>query len=309
MTITVGQLRTFCQEEASKDASGSTAEAAFMHWINGALGRLYREIAQDTTRRETRITVPPAESVTDGVVTQNSLAISSATGFTAAWLSARWGLHIEDEDQLEFELAAIAAGSPGVTATLRSGDEWIQASGTGKTFTFTKNKFLLTAVQTIEKVQLLDGRCVEIVQPREFDRQKQGSPCLRGEYPTICTLRNSYLEIWPSPGTSYYKLIVTYRLAYTPLADAALDADTVEWDDDQLDVLKKAIVLEASMSQGNNAPVPYGIAKAEYEGALLKLRAVATKDMMPGPLNVRPPIMYGSKARRSLPPRSALEDI
>lgn len=309
MTITVGQLRTFCQEEASKDASGSTADAAFMHWINGALGRLYREITLDTTRREMRITVPPAEEVTDGVATQNSLTLTSATGFTSKWASERWGLHIEDESQLEFELASIAAGSPGTTATLRAGDEWIQATGTAKTFTFVKNKFLLTAVQTIEKVQLLDGRCVEVVQPREFDRQKQGSPCLRGEYPTICTFRNSYLEVWPSPGETYYKLIVTYRLAYTVLADAALDADTVEWDDDQLDVLKKAIMLEASMSQGTNAPVPYSIAKEEYEGALLKLRAVATKDMMPGPLAVRPPIMFGSKVRRSLPPRSALEDI
>jgi uncharacterized protein YqjF (DUF2071 family) len=68
------------------------------------------------------MTVPPAAVVTDGVVTVNSLAISSATGFTAAWLSERWGLHIEDEDQFEFELAAIAAGSPGLSATLRAGD-------------------------------------------------------------------------------------------------------------------------------------------------------------------------------------------
>lgn len=310
MAITLGQLRTFCQEEASKDASGSTADAAFMHWINGALGRLYREITLDTTRRELRITVPPAEAVTDGVVTQNSLAISSATGLLAKYLSERWGLHIGGESQLEFELAALGVeGPPATTGTLRAGDEWIKASGTGKTFTFVKNKILLTAVQTVEEVQLLDGRQVPVLQPRDFDRRKQESPCNRGEFPTVCTLRNSYLEIWPSPGEDYYKLIVTYRLAYTPLADAALDAVTIEWDDDQLDVLKKAIVIEASASQGSNAPVPYAVAMSEYMDALMKLRAVATKDVMPGPLNVRTPIMFSSRGRRSLPPRSGLEDV
>lgn len=315
MAITLGQLRTFCQERASKDASDTTAERSFMDWINGALGRLYGEVELDTTRREKRITVPPSEEVTDGVVTQNSLALASATGFQAKWLSERWGLHVDAEGQLEFELAAIAAGSPGVTATMRAGDEWIQASATGKTFTFVKNKHLLTAVHTVDKVQTHDGRQIPVLVPADFDQRKQGSPCLRGEVPIVCTFRNSYLEVWPSPGESYQKLVITYRLAWTPLASAGVaeggdaDATVIEWDDDQLDVLKKAIMLEASVEQGTNAPVPYSIALNEYTAAVERMRTGATKDKVAGPLCIRPPITFPHRGRRSLPPRSALEDV
>lgn len=316
MSITLGQLRTFCQEEASKDASDSTAERSFMNWINNALSRLYAETELDTTRREKRITVPPAEEVSDGVITQNSLALASATGFTAKWLSERWALHIDGEGQLEFELAAIAAGSPGVTATMRAGDEWIQASGTGKTFTFVKNKHLLTAVHTVERVQTHDGREIPVVVPADFDQIKQQSPCNRGGTPIVCTFRNSYLEVWPSPGEDYEKLLITYRLAWTPHSSAAVadggdaDATAVEWDDDQLDVLKKAIMLEGSISQGTNAPVPYTIALTEYTQAVGRLRVGATKDKVAGPIQIHPPISTGRRRGRwSLPPRSGLEDV
>lgn len=314
MSFTLGSLRTFCREEASKDASGSTSERAFMHWINGALSRLYREQLFDLTSREVKVTVPPANTtIADGVVTQNSLAISSATGFTAAWLSERWGLHIEGETRFEFELGAI--GSPATTATLRAGDEWIADSGTAKDFVFVKNKFLLSTAAEILDVQVLDGHCVAIVSPKRFDELKNGYPTHRAEFPRIATLRNNYLEIWPSPSSNYQKLIVTYRLAYTPLSSAAAadggdaDATTISWPDEHLDVLKKAIMLEAALSQGPNAPVPFPLAKLEYEGALLKLRAVGTKDMQPGPLQIVPPILGRRRTKRAFMSDQELEDV
>lgn len=313
MTITLGQLRTFCQEEATKDSQGTTSERAFMHFINNALGRLYRDLTLDLTRREVKITVPPVIERSDGVVTQNSLAITSATGFLAVWATQRYGLHVGGEDRLEFEVAAVDPGL--VAATLRSGDEWIQASGTGKTFTFVKNKFLLTSTLEVENVRTLNGRCVEILSPSEFDDQKNTNPTLRTDDPQFCVFRNNYLEIYPSPSSSYGKLLVTYRLAWTPLSSAAAadggdaDATTIAWPDEQLDVLKKAIMLEASISQGENAPVSYGVAALEYEKELKRLKAVETKDKNPGPLMVKTPISPRGWGRRSHFDTTEIEEI
>jgi hypothetical protein len=313
MAITVLMLRTHCRERASPSSSGSTADRTHMSWINGALSRLYREMEFDCLRREKKLTCPPAET-TSGVdsnltVTQGSLTITRATAgslvFTPKWLSERWALHVDAEVRLEFELAAITNPN----ATLRAGDEWTGTTATDKAFTFTKNKYLLTEASEVRRVEVIDSpRDVVVLLPDEFDRVKSRAPTQRGVYPRFCTFRNGYLEIWPSPGTTYFKLGITYRLAWTPLADAAQDTDVVVWDDQHLDVLLKAITLEASVELGEASPTPYPVALRSYMEALDKVRQIATKDMQPGPMRVQSPLAPRGRGRRSQDWIGTLED-
>jgi hypothetical protein len=314
MSITLGQLRTFCQEIASKDAAGSTAEREFMHWINGAEERLYLQSSPDITRRQILFTVPPVDtSIADGVATLNSLTITSVTGFPATIVSDRYGIHITGEDRIEFEGATRVSANQ---VTLRAGDEWIQASATALAFYLVKNKFSIPSVAEIYSVKLKDGREVMYLDPQSFDLRKQLNPCYRSDIPLYFTLRNDWLEIWPSPSTNYYKLNVTYRLGFTPHSSAAAadggDADStvLVWPDRWLGVLKKAILIEAAVTQGVNAPVPYPIALQEFSSALGMLQDNAAKELVPGPLNVRTPITTHRRphGRFSLPPGGTLSD-
>lgn len=311
MAITLGQLRSYCTEEVFKDAQGSTAERAFMHAINSALSRLYREVPLDLTRRVKKLTVVPAETRTDVGVIQGSLAITSGTNFTAKYLSDRWGLHIEGEARHEFEIAAIGV----LSATLVAGDEWIQTTDAAAEVFFVYNKLALTEAAEVYGVLTEDNRELPILPDHVFDNYKRTrGQTARGSYPEVCCLRRGRLEIYPSPGDDYYKLEVTYRLAFTPHNDNGVaaggdaDATVVVWDDQHLDILKKALMMEGSMSQGASAPIPYAMAAREFEMALSGLRDNAMKTFVPGPINISTPIMLKRRGRLSLPPRRGVED-
>lgn len=172
-------------------------------------------------------------------------------------------------------------------ATFRAGDEWIQATGTGLDFHAVKHRFAFGQALEIERVQLpAQGYDLEIVLPATFDRVKLQQPTARGVTPSHGTFREGHVEVWPGPGDDYLRLALTYRLAYSPLATAAADSVEVEWPEVHRDVLRKAILLEASITQGKESPVPYPLAVGEYVEAVKALRATATKDMQPGPLAV-----------------------
>lgn len=313
MSITLGSLRTFCQEVASKDSTGTTAEREFMHWINNALEKLYLETSLDATRRETKIYVPPSVTRTDGVTTQGSLVVTSATAFLDVWRSERWGIHIEGDDQTEYEIATL--NGPLTDATMRTGDNWVLASATGLDVTAAKNKFLIPTVAEILSVRYGQGREVPYSSPEDFDRLKGYSPTHRNDTPQVCTYRNDYLEIYPAPSDGYYHLAVTYRLGFTPHSSAAVadggdaDATLVSWPDRFLGILKKGILVEAALSQGKSAPVPYPLALAEFNLILGQLRANSQKEMTPGPLSILPPILPRRRGRYSLPPGGTLEDV
>lgn len=283
MAITVGALRDFCRERASSDNADTTAAREFMGWINSALDKLYKEICWDRTITEQKITVVPRESLTDLVVTQGSLALASATGFLAKYLSGRWELVIDGYGRGTFELAAIAVDT--FTATMRTGDEWINASATGKTVYFLNTRFSMPKVKNVHRVQVVDsGVILRVLTPTEFDYLKQRDPAAQGSDPRYCTWRKGYLELWPHPGTSYRKLSVTYQREFTRILDTALDADEVDWDEEEQNVLEKAILVEAAITQGENSPISYAMAKAELKEALASSKGFSQRNDLTGPM-------------------------
>lgn len=288
MAITVGTLKDFCRERASSDNADTTANREFMGWINSALDRLYKVTSWDRTVAERKITVAPRESVTDAVVTQGSLALSSATGFLAKYLSGRWELLIDGYARSTFELDAIAVG--GLSATLRAGDEWTEASDTGVTIYFLNTRFALPKVKNVLRVQVVEtGVLVKVVVPHEFDHRKQLDPGSAGDA-RYCTWRQGFLEIWPCQTDSYRKLSVTYQREFTRIADDADDDDEVDWDEEEQDVLEKAILVQAALTQGENSPISYKMAKQEYQEALESSKGFSQRVDLSGPMGIhRPP--------------------
>jgi hypothetical protein len=264
MAITVGALRDFCR-------------------INAALDKLYKEISWDRTMTEQKVTIVPKETLTDLVVTQGSLALASATGFSAKYLSGKWELSIDGYTRGTFELAAIAVG--GLTATMRTGDEWTNASAAGKTCTFLNTRFSLPKVKKVHRVQVVEsGVILRVMTPAEFDHLKQRDPGALGSDPRYCTWRRGFLEFWPHPGADYRKLSITYQREFTRILDTAADADEVDWDEEEQNVLEKAILVEAALTQGENSPVSYAMAKAELNEALASSKGFSQRASLTGPM-------------------------
>jgi hypothetical protein len=296
MAITLGALRTFCQEIASPDSSGSTAEREFMHWINAAIQRVFSACAWDRILHQQKITVLPVETKTTLGVTQGSLAVtlsgadSFRPGASTKYLDDRWELHIDGETDESFELGSITSDT---AATLRTGDEWTGSTASNKTCHFAKTIYALpNNAKQVTRVQILETAAdVVVLPPHEFDHQRSQNPTSRWAYPRFATLRKGKIEIWPHPGDDYCKLGITYRKGPTVLADADADATEVDWDEEWRDLLLRAITLEASITQGENAPVPYAIALAEFERRLANYKALdANKDVQTGPLGVNVPV-------------------
>ena len=298
MAITVGTLRTFCEEQASPDSSGGTADREFMKWINSALVRLYKAAPWDRLMREEKRLIYPQEVVTAVLgLTQASLAITRSTGtFLAKYVTERWELQVTGYDKGTFELSAI--GTPATSATLRTGDEWPNATTAVATGYFLNTRLALPLAKNVTRVQVVEtGSPVTLLTPTQFDRQKDLAPSGRGSDPRFCTFRRGVLEFWPHPGENYRKLSITYHLSFTRLADAAADADTVEWDEEQQDLLEKAILLEAAITQGESAVVPYVVALREYENALHTDREYMQRHSMQGPMGLQMPDVSPVRAR------------
>lgn len=310
MAITLGQLRTFCEEQASPDSSGGTADREFMKWINGALTRLYRASPWDRLVREEKRIIVPQEAVTAVLgLTQGSLNISRSSGtFLQKYVDDRWELAIDGYTRGTFELASI--GTPATTAVMRAGDEWpgdTTLVGTGN-FLFTR--LPLPLAKNVTRVQLVEtGLGITILTPRQFDRQKDVSPGSRGSDPRFCTFRRGRLEFWPHPGDNYRKLSITYHLAYTQMADSDDDDTEVEWDETQIELLQKAILLEASVLQGDAAVVPYPVALREYQEALRGDKEFSQRHDLTGPMGLNLPDVNLARRRRGYAYDAEVEDV
>lgn len=283
MAITVGALRDFCRERASSDNADVTAAREFMGWINSALDKLYKTVTWDRTITEQKLTIVPRESVTDLVVTQGSLALASATGFLQKYVDNRWELAINGFTRGTFELASLAVGLK--SGTLRTGDEWTPASAVGVTCYFLNTRFPLPKVKEVYRVQLIDsGVIIRVLTPTEFDYLKQVDPLSQGSDPRYCTWRQGFLEVWPSPGTNYRKMSISYQREFTRILDTALDADVVDWDEENQDVLEKAILVQASITQGENSPISFNMAKQEFMDSLALAKGYSQRNNLTGPM-------------------------
>ncbi len=313
MAITLGDLRTFAQEMASPDSSGASADREFMVWINGALRRVYSELSWDKILHERKINIPIEETGTAMTVTQDSLALVLTSGtFLAKYVTDRWNLAIDGDATQVFELASIDDSPTNQNATMRDGDQWIEATATGKSYTFYQTIFSLPDnAERIERVQILaSGLHVIGLEPDEFDHQRSFNIQQRGQYPRFFTFRAGNLEIWPHPGTTRVKLGISYTKGPTAYTTATADATTIEWEEKHRDLLEKAIMLEAAIYQGDQSPVPYGIAEREYMSRLNRYKSLNNqKRNRAGPMRLLLP-----RPQSNFPPKSfswvgELEDV
>ena len=313
MAITVGNLRLFCQEIASPDSSGETADREFMRWINAALMRCYTELHWDRIQFEKKLTVLPE---VDGGATLNltqgsgAIVLSSGT-LDQNYVDERYELHVDGESRFSFELASIDDAPTNQNGTLIDGDEWIGTTQTGVQHYWVKTRYTVPDnAQRVSRVQILQtGMEVEILQPAEFDAVRSNNTTQRGAYPRFAAFRRGRLEIWPHPGSDYLKLGVTYIKGPTVVADAADDADEIDWDESWRDLIEKAIMLEAAITQADNSPVPYQIALAEWERRKATYQRISQKPDLTGPLNVRSPIEERRIGDRTITWLGPLEDV
>jgi hypothetical protein len=271
MTITLQELRTFAQRQASPDPVSTDSDVKITTWITQALRRLYAEHEWSEFITEGRITMVPEETGSKLNLTQGSgnLTLTDGETFESKYVSERWALHIDGESRMAFELTSQAS----TTAVLRDGEIWVQATSTGNTYAFTRHIYPLpgdaTKVYLVEELQ--SAYKLRPMNPREFDRARAQTPTQRGSSPTIYTVRNGNIEFWPAPGEGYE--VVSFTYLKTPDVDwnqATSGSTTVEWPMRMLNLLEAAIVLQASIMLDDAATVPYVIAIKEYE-RLLKL--------------------------------------
>lgn len=310
MPLTLGQLRTFCAEQASPDSAGASADREFMVWINAAMIRCYTELQWDRLQYEKKITiVPPIDGGANLNVVLGSRAIVLGAGTLAqSYLDDRWELQIAAEPRWTFELESIDTPS---TGTLIEGDEWVAATANGLQHSWVKTRYALPdAAQRVFRVQALDNQqeVIVLADPAEFDRARLESPSQTGNQPRFCTFRRGCLELWPHPGT-YTKLSITYAKGPTVLDDDADDDTVIDWDDSWRDLLQKAIQLEAAITQGENAPISYPVARAEWESRKATYQTKSTVPDMVGPMALKMPVEMDTRMDRSIKFLGPLRDV
>lgn len=291
MALTLGDLRTYCREIASPDSAGTTAEREFNVWINAALARVYMELEWDKLQHQATIPIEIAEEYSsDLTLVLGSSAVYSAGGnLLAKYVTEEWDMVVDGESQRVFRLGTFTDVN---NATMRTGDRWSQASAAGKSVTFAKTKYSLpdNAFQ-VQRVQVLQsGAPLARLTPEEFDRQKAFNATLLSGHPRFYTLRDETLEVWPHPGTTYVDLGISYRKGPTIYTVASLDSAEIEWPVTYADLIYKAILLEAAITQGEDSPVPYPVALREFDHRLGRFKNLdSDRRERAGPMSLRLP--------------------
>jgi hypothetical protein len=305
MAITLADLRTYCAEIAGPDMSGSTADREHMIWINNAIRRVFSALAWDRIEHQQKLYVEPEESGSAMNVTQGSRSLVLTAGtFLAKYVTERWELVIDGEGSQTFELASIDNDPTNTQATMRVGDEWILATATGKTYYFLKTIYELPDnAKRVQRVQVLgSGQELIQLQPHEFDLQKAHNPAQRGAYPRFYCFRKNNLEIWPHPGSTRLKLGITYvKGPPAPYTTATAGTQEIDWDEEWRDLLEAAIRIEAAVTQGENAPIPYAIAVTEWEQRLKTYQGLDNMrgEAFTGPIGLQGPLMDPFPRERS----------
>lgn len=286
--VVLSDLLTFCGEIASPDSSGDTANREFVHWINAALARLYAEASWNHTLTTTKITILPQVDTTGVGIAQGSDTVV-AVSFSSSYIEEQWDFHIDAEPDQTFRVKATAGGP--ARATFVDGDIWIQSTLSGGTGSWHKTIYPLPFnAKQIYLVKLMQTRDLLMgVVPHKFDLYKLEQPKEVG-FPRIYTLRNNRVEFWPAPSTDYYSVTVSYRKAPARFTTATVTTTELDWPQEWEDLLQKAIQLEAAITLGEDSPIPYPLAKGEFEERLENYKSLdSKKDTPSGPMDVSVP--------------------
>lgn len=266
MTITLGDLRQHCADLAH-DAADTKAGRVRMNWIRAALTRL--QFAHDWKwfYATQRLTLDVEVTGSDLTVTQDGNTFVRGSTWTSTFLTELWDCMVDADSTMAFQFSAIAT----VTATLATGQEWLQSSGSSKTYTMSRFRYSLPdnavgrvlAVRDLTSYRKIPGVLVE-----DFDAQRSRFPHRRGQ-PECFTVRDPrYIELFPGNDSTRRALQVTYLRKVTLPADADATGTSIDWPDEYRDLILKALSLEASIWLGVSAKIQYPIAKAEYESCL-----------------------------------------
>ena len=264
MALTLGALRTYALETASSDPSGTTSSREVQKWINQAFQRIWRHPWRWALRNG-RVMIPPTESGVALVATQASrqVTLGGTEAFKAKYLDENWALHSTSQGRILFRLGAIHAPQ---AAEFKTGHEWVSDSGTVSYF-WARDQYPLPedAKKLMRVADALSYYELEYKVPHLFDFLRQSTPSTQSPNPVYYTVRQGRVEIWPIPGDSYRVLEFAYQTKPPTYKVTDDNTTVVDWQEEWSDMLEAAIVLQAAISQGEEAPVPYGIALREYE--------------------------------------------
>jgi len=260
MAITLDDLRTYASETASADPSSSSSDREIQTWINDALEEVYLAHDWHWARAVTRVTMVPEETGSYLAVTQGSPQVTldpaQAERFAEKYLSEGWVLFVDGEGRMGFELGRI---DDPLTATLQDGHVWIRATAAAATYTWTRVRYPLPGgalkVYRVEDLEAYGE--LRYVDPATYDFERSHAPTQRGNRPYLYTVRGGNLELWPGPGSNYLAISVTYKKpapSYTVEDPGDL---VIDWPDDKLGLIRKAILVQASLTHGKHAVVPF----------------------------------------------------
>ena len=285
--VVLSDLLTFCGEIASPDSSGATATREFIHWINAALARLYAEQSWNHTLEATKITILPKEAGASFAVTQGASTFTIVS-LLAKYVDDQWDLHSEDEPD---QILRVKTRTNATNGILNDGDVWIQSTLASGTVSWHKTIYDLPSnAKQIYLVKLMQTRDLLMgVIPHKFDLYRLEQPKETG-FPRIYTLRDNKIEFWPAPSTDYYSVTVSYRKAPARYTTATVTSTELDWPQEWEDLLQKAIQLEAAITLGEDSPIPYPLAKGEFEERLENYKSLdSKKDTPSGPMDVSVP--------------------
>lgn len=323
--LTLGFLREYCQEIASPDSSGASSEREFMVWINSALSRVWTDADWHSIQR-TRILETPDEVSGAGTIPPGGTLL---TTLNPPWPTDLAGDSVTGDGPWEVVLDQQAGNTFFVTQVV--GDDATlshafdpSAPSPNVTYYAFKNKLGFGSLDPVlahhvpRQISLVwdtfQLREIRYLPPWRFEQVRGVNPTERSADPRFYTFRGNRLELWPHPGPSR-QIRVTYLAAPPYLLGSDPDTLLIPWQDDTqpptvlvppgptrdisgslwADLLQKAIALEAAFTQGNKGPIPYKLAKVEYEDRLRKYKAADNNRITKtGPMNpVLPrPVIY-----------------
>jgi len=302
--ITLSDVRSYAAETASADVATGAGDRSINNWINQALQRIWKGHTWSHALRAGRLYLDPEEasnSVTGGMAIATGsrlITVNPPDVIKQKYLDDRWHLYVDAEGRMTFELEEILTPT---TARLLPGHNWPNVTlaitpgplGAGAPYTWARHIFALPddAVEVMRVEEMQTRLPLRHVLPHEFDHQRQSTPVLRGSQPIFYTMRRGNLEVWPSSGSTGRHLLLSYRRG-PPAYKVTDPGDTaVDWVPEWSDLLLKGIVLEAAVTQGENAPVPYQIAFNEFR---LCMKAYKAEDSgiqnITGPMSLAGPV-------------------
>ena len=292
--VVFGDLLTFAGEVASPDSSGATATREFVYWINAALARLYAEQSWNHTLGVAKITIVPEEAATGIAINKGAVAFTIGSDLLAKYVDDKWDFHIDAEPDQSFRVQTKVDADNGV---MEAQDIWIQANLSGGTGSWHKTVYdLPDNAKEIYSVRLMQTRDQLVgVIPHKFDVYRIEQPKEVG-FPRIYTLRDNKIEIWPAPSSDYYSLTISYRKAPARYTTATATTTEIDWPQEWEDLVQKAIQVEAAITLGEDSPIPYMLAKSEFEERLENYKALdSKKDTPSGPMQLQHPTVGGRR--------------